>query len=68
METPIKSVAKISNELAATIAGTYAPGAPVEFNPVQDQEGNFIIGLNTAQYLEPGQFDIVPYSGQIVND
>ncbi len=46
----IKTVAKISEATAEAIKGTsYGYG---NYNPVQDANGNWIISLTTAQYLD----------------
>lgn len=57
----IKTVAKISPELAEQIAGTQAEGAPTLFNPVLDGNGNTIISLQTAQYLDADQYEVIEW-------
>jgi hypothetical protein len=53
----IKTVAKISEATANNIAGTsYGHG---KYNPVQDANGNWVISLSTAQYLEAGDYEII---------
>ena len=50
----IKTVGKISQETAQAIAGTsYGNG---KYNPVQDANGNWVISLHTAQYLDREQY------------
>lgn len=50
----IKTVAKISLATAEAIRGTsYGIG---KYNPVQDANGNWIISLQTAQYLDRDEY------------
>lgn len=50
----IKTVAKISQATADAIRGTsYGIGL---YNPVQDANGNWIISLQTAQYLDRQEY------------
>lgn len=55
----IKSVAKITPELADEIRGTTPEGAFAEFNPTIDGNGNTIVTFPLAQYLYPDQFETI---------
>ncbi|WP_417366921.1 hypothetical protein [Flavobacterium beibuense] len=61
MEQPIKTVAKISDEVAAQIVGKEATGTSYKFNPVPDADGNNIISLGMAQYLDAGQYEVIAF-------
>lgn len=60
----IKTVAKISSELAEEIRGNNV--SYTQFNPIQDAENNWIISLLEAQYLEPNQFEIIIFNPLII--
>ncbi len=53
----IKTVAKITTEKADEIRGKEI--SHTLFNPVQDANGNWVISLSTAQYLEANQYEII---------
>lgn len=72
----IKSVAKITPELAygvettdengetylsGGIDGTTPEGSYRAFNPVVDGNGNIVISLQTAQYLEADQYEVIDW-------
>lgn len=72
----IQTVAKITEELAfgvievidgdntlvGGIHGTTPEGSQTSFNVEQDADGNYIISLQMAQYLEPTQFTPILYN------
>ncbi|QEE51026.1 hypothetical protein FUA48_16015 [Flavobacterium alkalisoli] len=61
MEQLIKSVAKLTPELAAQLMGQDAPGMSFKFNPVLDADGNSIISLSMAQYLNANQYEVIDF-------
>ena len=56
----IKTVAKISTELAEEIRNTEYESNKL-FNPTLDNDGNYIISLLTAQYLDSSEFEIIDF-------
>jgi hypothetical protein len=53
----IKTVAKVTQEKADEIRGQAI--AHTHFNPVQDANGNWVISLATAQYLDSSDYEII---------
>lgn len=62
----IKTVAKITEEKADEIRGTEAGNTL--FNPVQDANGNWIISLQTAQFLPAGEYEIINWEAPEIED
>lgn len=62
----ILTVAKITELLKNEIHDTKPDGSSSYFNVVPDADGNYIISLQMAQYLEPEQFTPILYN-PIVN-
>lgn len=64
----IKNVAKISEETANLIRDlSYGIG---NYNPVQDANGNWIISLQTAQYLDINlyPFEVIEWVEPIIEE
>lgn len=54
------NVAKITEATKVQIENTeYQSGS--NFNPVQDKNGNWIVSLVEAQFLQLGDFEVVEY-------
>lgn len=64
----IKTVAKITPEIADEIKGTTAEGAQSAFNPVLDANGNYVISLQTAQYLAPSKFRVIVWAPPVIDE
>lgn len=55
------NVAKITETTKAQIENTeYQSGS--NFNPVQDKNGNWIVSLVEAQFLQIGDFEVVEFT------
>lgn len=56
----IMNVAKITETIKAQIKNTeYQSGS--NFNPVQDKNGNWIVSLVEAQYLQITDFEVIEF-------
>ena len=60
----IQSVAKIDQETADEIKGTEYMGG-VLFNPTEDRDGNLIISLQEAQYLDLSKWTAIEFNPKI---
>lgn len=60
------TVAKITQAKADEIKGLECGNT--HFNPVQDLNGNWIISLPTAQYLEPNDLELIEWEAPEINE
>lgn len=59
-------VAKITSEKANEIRGQKCGFS--HFNPVQDKDDNWVISLETAQYLDENEYELIDWQPKEVED